>query len=190
MIDALRDGEVWCNKEQYPDYPDYCAGIFRKDKPVVLIMIQKVKFEQMAMYYQNLIRILCGLIQVALIRAYEYNERWESERYLPGTRIIDKENFKVLLEAQRAMAEKEIAEFTLLHVLCAKEDMVNVSENIMNTLRGTDYIGFGEDDELYVILSQAGRMNIDIISHRLREAGVVFEVTDGASANTETLVGV
>lgn len=178
MIEALHDGEVWCNKEQYPDFPDYCAGIFRKDKPVVLIMIQKVKFEQMAMYYQNLIRILCGLIQVALIRAYEYNERWESERYLPGTRIIDKENFKILLEAERAMAEKEIAEFTLFHILCAKEDRVNVSEIIMNTLRSTDYVGLGEDDEMYVILSQAGRMNIDIIAHRLREAGVEFEVTD------------
>lgn len=185
MIEALRGGEVWCNKEQYPDYPDYCAGIFRKDKPVVLIMIQKVKFEQMAMYYQNLFRILCGLIEVALIRAYEYNEKWVSERYLPGTRIINKENFKILLEAEKEMAEKEIAEFTLFHILCKPEDRAAVSEIVLNTLRSTDYIGLGEDDELYALLSQAGRMNIDIIAHRLREAGVVFEVTDKMPAKSE-----
>lgn len=178
MIEALRDGEVWSNSEQYADYPDYCAGIFREGKPVVLILIQKVKFEQMAMYYQNLIRVLCGLIQVSLLRAYEYNERLESERYITGTRIINKEHFKMLLEAEKAMAEKEIAEFSLLHIFCDTDDRLSVSEAVLNTLRGTDYIGLGEDDELYVILSQACRMNIDIIAHRLREAGIIFELTD------------
>lgn len=186
IIETLRDGEVWCNKDQNPDYPDYCAGIFRKDKPVVLIMIQKVKFEQMAMYYQNLIRILCGLIQVALIRAYEYNEKWESERYLPGTNIIDKAHFRLLLDAKNEMAEKEIAEFTLIRILCRPEERASVSEILLNTLRSTDYIGIGEDDELYALLSQAGRRNIDIIAHRLREAGIEFEVTDQLPAGAET----
>jgi len=178
MIEALRDGDVWSNSEQYADYPDYCAALFREGKPVLLIMIQKVKFEQMAMYYQNLIRVLCGLIQVSLLRAYEYNERWESERYLTGTRIINKNHFKMLLEAEKAMSEKEIAEFSLLHIFCQAEEWGNVSETVINTLRGTDYIGIGEDDEMYAILSQAGRMNIDIIAHRLRETGIIFEVTD------------
>lgn len=178
MIEALRDGEVWSNSEQYADYPDYCAGLFRDNKPVLLILIQKVKFEQMAMYYQNLIRVLCGLIQVSLLRAYENNERLESERYITGTRIINKEHFNMLLEAEKAMAEKEIAEFSLLHIFCRKEERGNTSEAVLNTLRGTDYIGLGADEELYVILSQAGRLNIDIIAHRLHEAGIIFEVTD------------
>lgn len=178
MVDSLRDGEVWSNSEQYAEYPDYCAGIFRDGKPVLLIMIQKVKFEQMAMYYQNLIRVLCGLIQVSLLRAYEYNERIENERYLPGTRIINKEHFNMLLEAEKAMAEKEIAEFSLLHVYSQPDERTAVSETILNTLRGSDYIGIGEDEEMYIILSQAGRKNIDIIAHRLREAGIIFEITD------------
>jgi len=182
IIESLRDGEVWSNNIQYADNPDYCAAVFREGKPVVLIMIQKVKFEQMAMYYQNLIRVLCGLIQVSLLRAYEHNERWESERYITGTRIINKEHFKMLLEAEKAMAEKEIAEFSLLHIFCDTNDRGNISETVLNTLRGTDYIGLGEDEEIYVILSQAGRVNIDIIAHRLREAGIIFEVTDKIGA--------
>lgn len=178
ILEGLKDGEVWSNKKQYAEYPDYCTAIFRENKPVVLILIQKVKFEQMAMYYQNLIRVLCGLIQVALLRAYEYNERLENEKYLPGTRIVNKENFKMLFEAEKEMAERKIAEFLLLHIKCPADERENVSETIMNTLRDTDFIGLGEDNELYVILSQAGQMNIDIISRRLRKAGVEFEVTD------------
>jgi len=132
----------------------------------------------MAMHFQNLIRVLCGLIQVSLIRAYEYNERLEKEKYLPGTRIINKENFIQLFEATQAMADKEIAEYSVLHILCGIDEREKISETITNTLRVTDYIGIGKDNELYVILSQTGRMNIEIISHKLHGAGVAFEVTD------------
>lgn len=178
MIDDLEESDVWSNKEQYAGYPDYCSAIFRNKKPVVFILIHKVKFEQMAMHFQNLIRVLCGLIQVSLIRAYEYNERLEKEKYLPGTRIINKENFIQLFEATQAMADKEIAEYSVLHILCGIDEREKISETITNTLRVTDYIGIGKDNELYVILSQTGRMNIEIISHKLHGAGVAFEVTD------------
>lgn len=49
------------------------------------------------MYYQNLIKVLCGLIQAALLRAIEFMAYTETEQFIEGTRIMKKEAFRKVL---------------------------------------------------------------------------------------------
>ena len=42
----------------------------------------------MTLYYQNLFRILCGLVETALVRAFEYESVVRENWYLPGTCLL------------------------------------------------------------------------------------------------------
>ena len=174
MMKEFRDGEVWSNVQRLMGYPEYAAPIFRDGTMVALITIQKTKYEQMAMYYENLIKVLCGLIQVSLLRALEYNEHLDSEIYLPGTRIMNKEHFREVLELKVEMEEENVSEYSLLHINSSINDKAELSNLIMSTLRTTDILGEGEDGELYIILSQTNSENAQFVIKRLMDAGIRF----------------
>ena len=38
----------------------------------MIVCIKEVRSDQMTLYYMNLFKILCGLVEVALLRALEY----------------------------------------------------------------------------------------------------------------------
>ena len=44
--------------------------------------------EQMNLYDQNLFRSLCGLVETALVRAFEYESAVRENWYLPGTCLL------------------------------------------------------------------------------------------------------
>ena len=87
-IETLEKGEVWRNRELLAGYPAYIAGIKRNEELVMLVFIQDAASNQMTLYYLNLIKILCGLVEVSLLRALEYQEAVRDREYLEGTHIL------------------------------------------------------------------------------------------------------
>ena len=81
-IETLEKGEVWRNRELLAGYPAYIAGIKRNGELVMLVFIQDAASSQMTLYYLNLIKILCGLVEVSLLRALEYQEAVRDREYL------------------------------------------------------------------------------------------------------------
>ena len=71
----------------------YIAGIKRNEELVMLVFIQDAASNQMTLYYLNLIKILCGLVEVSLLRALEYQEAVRDREYLEGTHILKTEYF-------------------------------------------------------------------------------------------------
>lgn len=185
MLETLREGEVWSNTGHLPDYPEYCAPVFRDGKPVVLVLVQKVRFEQMAMYYRNLIMVLSGLLQVSLLRAFEYNERIEDVLYLPGTRVLNQERFVEVLKTEEEMREKEIAEFSLFRIEVSTDEIKSIAEVVSQNLRATDLLGIGEDNALYVLLPQTGHASAQLVRERFQKAGLSFEAVGSQEIHTE-----
>ena len=69
-LDVLRGIEqegLWVNRELRPGLPMYAAGVRQNGTLVVLIGLRTATEEQMTLYYQNLFRILCGLVETALV---------------------------------------------------------------------------------------------------------------------------
>ena len=48
----------------------------------------------MAVYYENLVKVICGLVKISLVRALEYTEQIEDEVYLPDSHIMTAEFFE------------------------------------------------------------------------------------------------
>lgn len=179
MVSEFKEGEVWSNTSRLLGYPEYAAPIYSNGEIVALITIQNVKYEQMAMYYENLIKVLCGLLQVSLFRAIEYNEMMEEKIYLPGSHIMRKDYFMKILMLKEEMEVSSVSEYSLLHINCNKENMVELSNIISSQLRTTDILGEGENGELYLILSQTSDATLGFALKRLKNVGIVFQQFDG-----------
>lgn len=182
MTSSFREGEVWSNTQRLIGYPDYAAPIYRDGRLVALVTIQKVRFEQMAMYYRNLIKILCGLIQASLLRAIEHDTYTEESLYLPGTRILRPEQFQKVLALKEQMEEAAISEYSLLRIAVTPDRLSEVGNQISAHLRSIDVLGQGADGALYLILTQTGEENVGAVLDRLQRCGIAFQ-SAGTPAN-------
>lgn len=175
MVNEFQDGEVWANKNRLLGYPEYAAPIFRDGVLVALIIIQKVKYEQMATYYENLIKVLCGLIKISLLRALEFTEKIEEDIYVPNTRIMVPEYFKRILSVKENMVEAGISEHSLIHFNTTPDTLIATSEIIAKKIRATDVMGIGSNGELYLCLAQTNSRNLDVVLERLQNSGIQFQ---------------
>lgn len=187
MVPSLEEGEVWANNERLLGYPEYAAPIFQDGRLVALITIQKTRFDQMAMYYQNLIKVLCGLIQAALLRAVEFMAYTEADQFIEGTRIMKKDAFRKVLAVRAEMEEKAVAEYSLLHIAVTPEQIHEAGERISRALRSIDVVGQGADGDLYVILTQTGQENIGVVLERLKRCGIGYQDMDDAEKGEATV---
>lgn len=164
--------EVWSNTNLTDGYPDYAFPVYRGKKPVLTIMIWNASFEQMAMYFENLFKILCSLIEASLLRAFEYEEKFSDEMYLPETRVMKKEAFKEVLRIREQMEEASISEYSLICINTTVDSIVQIASEVEKFLRDSDVLGEGDDGKLYIILTQTDKNKVPVVLERFKTAGL------------------
>ena len=92
----------------------YAAGVRQNGSLVVLIGLYTASEEQMTLYYQNLFRILCGLVETALVRAFEYESVVRENWYLPDTCLLRPAVFAEQLATACTLQEDKMAHHLLL----------------------------------------------------------------------------
>lgn len=172
--EKLSPGEVWSNTSRIIMYPDYVFPVFREDKLVLIVTIQKAEYDQLAMYFENLFKVVCSFIEESLLRAKDYNEKFEDEIYLPNSRILKNKELKEVLRVRAQMEEEAISEYSLISVDTTSDNIVEVANRMQKYLRESDIFGEGSDGKLYVILSQTNEEHIPFILERLKNAGILF----------------
>ena len=172
VTESLADGEVWVNRERLDNYPEYAYPVYSGDTLVALVLIRKATYEQMAVYYENLVKIVCGLVKISLIRALDYTRRAEAEMYLPGTFILNADHFARLMETREKMSRSGTAEHSLIKLDVDRVELAEVSAQISTLIRSTDTLGMGPDGQLYLLLSQANRENAHLVLMRIQNRGI------------------
>ena len=172
-ISELEDGNVWVNCELLPDYPAYMAGIRKNKELVMIVCIKEVRSDQMTLYYMNLFKILCGLVEVALLRALEYQEAAKNMQYVEGTHILKTSYFMERLETFHAMQDEMVASYILLRLEHPGKSKEEVDQILQHLIRANDVWGISEEGELYLILSQTDKESLPIVSGRLKKAGII-----------------
>lgn len=168
MTVDFADGEVWVNRERLLGYPEYAVPIYREGKPIALIFLWKASFEQLAVYYENLVKIICGLVKMALVHALEYTEQTEKEIYLEGTPIVRNEYFSQILQVKEEMAQEGTSEYSLIQFHTTPENRSEVAGRIAQVIRSTDILGMGSDGELYLCLSQTNQDSLPVVLERIK----------------------
>jgi len=168
---AIEKKLVFQNNEMLLDYPIYCAPVYNEDQAVAMILVWEASFEQITLYYLNLLKVMSGLIQSALVRATIYLNANIQNNYLPGTKILTPESFAEILNIKYEMKKNKVSDFQLLRVN-SNNKPVELYEQISKGIRNTDYVGMMKDNHVYILLSQADRLYINKIINRLEEFGV------------------
>lgn len=175
-IESINPGEVWVNRELESDMPRYLYGVWNGDTIDAVILLQDVSFEQLTLYYENLFKVLCGLISASLLRANSYQAAIHASRCVEGTsNILNEESFREELGYAIDAVEHKFATHLLL---CLAVDVNDISEEevrVSSCIRKSDIVGFF-NGKLHALLLQATENELPIISKRFDDAGVKFEV--------------
>ena len=170
---------LWVNRELTPGLPMFGYTIERDGAPAVLIYVRRVDERQMTLYYQNLFRILCGLVESALGRAFDYEAVAQDKRCVAGTCVLNQEAFGRELSAEQALADNKMGSFLLLRVVPGMEPIGELVGAIGSAIRESDAAGLVDGDTLYLLMRQAKACDLPIIRKRMDEQHIFVEPVDG-----------
>lgn len=170
---------LWVNRKLTPGLPMFGYTIERDGAPAVLIFVRRAAENQMTLYYQNLFRILCGLVESALGRAFDYEAVAQDKRCVDGTCVLKQEAFGQELAAEQALADGKMGSFLLLRVVPGMEPVGELVGAIGSAIRESDAAGLVDGDVLYLLIRQAKACDMPIIRKRLSAKQIAVELVDG-----------
>lgn len=169
---------LWVNRELAPDLPMFGYVIERDGTPAVLIFVRHVAESQMTLYYQNLFRILCGLVESALGRAFDYEAVAQDKRCVAGTCVLNHDAFGQELAAEQALADNKMGSFLLLRVVPGMEPVGELVGAIGSSIRESDAAGLVDGDTLYLLMRQATEADLPVICKRMAGKHITVERVD------------
>ena len=170
---------LWVNRELTSGLPMFGYTIERDGAPAVLIFVRRAAEKQMTLYYQNLFRILCGLVESALGRAFDYEAVAQDKRCVAGTCVLKQAAFGQELAAEQALADGKMGSFLLLRVVPGMEPVGELVGAIGSAIRESDAAGLVDGDVLYLLMRQAKACDLPIIRERLSAKQIAVEPVDG-----------
>lgn len=170
---------LWVNRKLTPGLPMFGYTIERDGAPAVLIFVRRAAENQMTLYYLNLFRILCGLVESALGRAFDYEAVAQDKRCVDGTCVLKQEAFGQELAAEQALADGKMGSFLLLRVVPGMEPVGELVGAIGSAIRESDAAGLVDGDVLYLLMRQAKACDLPIIRKRLSAKQIAVELVDG-----------
>lgn len=166
---------LWVNRALTSGLPMFGYAIERDGAPAVLIFVRHVAESQMTLYYQNLFRILCGLVESALGRAFEYEAVAQDKRCVAGTCVLNHDAFGRELAAEQALADNKMGSFLLLRVVPGMEPVGELVGAIGSAIRESDAAGLVDGDTLYLLMRQATEADLPVICARLAAKHITVE---------------
>lgn len=169
---------LWVNRALTSGLPMFGYAIERDGAPAVLIFVSHVAESQMTLYYQNLFRILCGLVESALGRAFDYEAVAQDKRCVAGTCVLNHDAFGRELAAEQALADNKMGSFLLLRVVPGMEPVGELVGAIGSAIRESDAAGLVDGDTLYLLMRQATEADLPVICARLDARHITVEPVD------------
>lgn len=169
IVTALDHGRLWVNRNLEQNLPMYAAGVRADGKLAVVIVLAKAQPDQMNLYFQNLFTIMCGLVESAMVRAFDYENVARQTRLVPGTEFLNTQAFLPKVLAANELKRNHMGNHLLLRVEDAWQDD---GSRLMGAIRQTDEAGVLQDGNVYVLMDQVSEHELPIINRRLSQAGL------------------
>ena len=177
IYNEILEKDTWKNTDFKEGLPMYAYGIVEEGKVRLMICLFEAGPEQMGLYYMNLFTILCSLIRVSFLRALEYQEAIEDEKFYRETEVLIPAFFEEELNSQRKMAEAGVASYILLQI--EEDDVASFDACLKGLIRHSDIAGAGYDGNYYLLLTQTNRDIVGIVGKRLTEHDIKYTVVEG-----------
>ncbi len=178
LYEALKEHKVYINKTLNMSLPMMANGIYNGDKLKIIIMIWKMKIENLTLYQANLLTILSYLIMLSLNRADDYMNALANERFIEGSRIMESTAFNELLQLYQTAKKNNLADYCLLRLTSADRSLMDWNNVLTRLVRNTDYIGKGSDEKIYILLPNASVEDASFVIRRLNSSSVECEIVN------------
>ena len=174
VLSAIDASGLWVNRTLKKDEPMYAYGVRRGEYLAVLIVLREATPDQLTLYYENLFKILCGLTETSLVRAFEYEDAAKDARTEPGSTVLLRGPFLDELAGSFALKEAKMSDHLLLRVCAEGLSYGETVRRALSCVRDSDAVG-NLGDGLYLLMAQAGEAELPIIARRLEHAGLSVE---------------
>lgn len=178
VLDGTAPGEVWVNRDLSSGLPMFSYTILRNGAPAILIFVNEASESQMTLYYQNLFKILCGLVESSLLRAFEFEDAVRDSRYIDGTAVLTEAAFIEELESEQRLKEGKMSDYLLLRVVPGGEPVAELMGCMGRSIRETDAAGLIDGDTLYLLMRQATLADAPAVLSNLSARSISAEVVD------------
>ena len=178
MMEGVDHSGLWVNRKLAPGLPMFAYVMERDGSPAIFIFVRHVAESQMTLYYQNLFRILCGLVESALGRAFDYEAVARDKRCVAGTRVLKQDAFGRELATEQALADSKMGSYLLLRVVPGMEPVGELVGAIGSAIRESDAAGL-VGDTLYLLMRQATEADLPVICNRMASKQIAVEHVDG-----------
>jgi len=172
VIDKISGGEIWRNVELKPEYLMYAAGVYRGEVLVLLIFLWHANMDQRSLYYVNLFKILRDLVQMSLLRAFDYNQAIYQKQYMENTHIMNADAFKECVRSFDSLAEKKVSSYVLLEFDCEGRSYTEMDALLFPKVRANDILGAAPDGKIRLLLSQASEKDLPFVLPRFESLGL------------------
>ena len=172
VLEKLQKGEIWKNTELLPHFPMYAAGVWRKEQLELIILIWHTKPEQNSLYYVNLFKILCDLVEISLLRAFDYNQSIYESQYLSGSRILHREEFDKIHQNFRDMAKRKVFAYELMEIDPKGHSYEEIDKMLVGKIRANDIVGELDGNKFGILLSQATKDDLQFILPRFENLDI------------------
>lgn len=172
VIEALEQGEIWRNNELIPELPMYAVGVCRGKTLELMIFLWNAGLDQRSLYYINLFKILRDLVQMSLLRAYDYNQAIYDKQYIRDTGIMNADAFAECLKNYEALVERKVFSYVLLEFDCKGRTLQEANELLRGRVRTNDILGVSYDGQLRLLLSQATAKDLEFILPRFESLDI------------------
>ena len=172
LYEAFARQEVYLNRNMDPEYPMMAYCIYDGEKMDMMILLWSIPFERMTINESNRLIVFSKLIQKSVKRSAAYLDLLRDKRYQEDSPALRAEAFEKLVNTYHEAGEKNLTEYTLLQVVSAETDMGKAAIIIAEILCETDYIGYRNDGNLYILLTSTDRKGCGFVQNNLRQRGI------------------
>lgn len=172
IYEEIQKHKIYINRTIDNNIPSMAGGIYHEDTLESVIMIWSLPFENTTLYHINLFSVVLNLIAQAMHRANLYIEESRLTRYINGTSILTQKSFQKLMEIKKTGSDNNLAEFYILKITDTETSFKNLNDVIVPMLRQHDYLGVGEDEGLYLLLTNTNEDEAEFVIQRLVKKGI------------------
>jgi nucleoside-diphosphate-sugar epimerase len=172
LIDhAISQQKIFYNTELKENEPLFVSPIVQHQETIAVIVCHDVQFNRLTLSYQNIIDVVSRLITTSLARAYEYVNEINTERYIEGTNVLRPIYFHRILDNKRKMFLELNIPTVKLKALTI-DHSVEKLQSISSLLRVNDHMGFDQNGQLFILLSNATVEEATFVMERFQKQGI------------------
>lgn len=169
----LRDNKVYLNKAMDPGMPSMMSSLLDADGNMrILVLLWDMAYENMTLYYANMLKVTGALIMNAVIRSANYMDALAYRRYLPGTRVLRKDAFEEMRGIYRKESGNNLTEYCAIEIPQGDAPIEELSARLDGILRHTDIVGSLSEGKLGVLLVNTACEDALGVVGRLNDAGI------------------